>query len=358
MAIVNPPGWLENSGRVNTAQQLRSYLGLLMAGTRSAITDLIPRGGIHWNIGARYSVEQTSIPSMAIVVRSGIAAVPGTEAGTQGTYIVMNDGDVTLSINAAHTSLPRIDLVQIRVRDSFYSGSTDSATVEVKTGTPASSPVAPLPDANSLALAEVLVPANATSITNANITDRRFYLAATGGVMMVESTDSNPPPSGAIAEGQLWYSTVDDKINIYDGVNHHTVWSREWISYTPTWTSTGTAPSLGNGTLIGRYIKIGKLVHVFIRLTWGSTTSAGTGDYSFSLPFTPAWEWQPISGMVRDSSASFYYPIVGYTGQASSSVARMGAHNSTGAIGRVGATHPITWADGDNIAISGIYQAQ
>jgi hypothetical protein len=60
-----------------------------------------------------------------------------------------------------------------------------------------------------------------------------------------------------------------------------------WTTYTPTWTAT-VDPVLGNGTLTGRYIKIGRTCHVSIILTIGSTTTLGTGAYSFGLPFTAA----------------------------------------------------------------------
>ena len=57
-----------------------------------------------------------------------------------------------------------------------------------------------------------------------------------------------------------------------------------WTAYTPTWTSSGTAPALGNGTLTGRYQQNGKSAQYEIRLTAGSTTTFGTGNYNFSLP--------------------------------------------------------------------------
>ncbi|MFD5975573.1 hypothetical protein [Streptomyces bacillaris] len=61
-----------------------------------------------------------------------------------------------------------------------------------------------------------------------------------------------------------------------------------WTAYTPTWASSGTQPSLGNGTLAGRYMKIGRTVEVYIALTWGSTTTPGTAGYTLSLPFQAA----------------------------------------------------------------------
>ena len=60
-----------------------------------------------------------------------------------------------------------------------------------------------------------------------------------------------------------------------------------WQSYTVSWTAATTNPSIGNGTLSGRYTQIGKTVIGSISLTMGSTTTYGTGAWSFSLP--PRW---------------------------------------------------------------------
>jgi hypothetical protein len=61
-----------------------------------------------------------------------------------------------------------------------------------------------------------------------------------------------------------------------------------WTAYTPSWTSSGTAPNLGNGTLIGRYMKIGRTVICHINMITGSTTTYGTGNYNWTLPSTAA----------------------------------------------------------------------
>lgn len=61
-----------------------------------------------------------------------------------------------------------------------------------------------------------------------------------------------------------------------------------WTSYTPTWTAATTNPSLGNGTIVGRYIKIGRTCTAVIKLTMGSTTTYGSGLYRFGIPFTSA----------------------------------------------------------------------
>lgn len=57
-----------------------------------------------------------------------------------------------------------------------------------------------------------------------------------------------------------------------------------WTSYTPSWTATGTAPAIGNGQLLGKWQQIGKSIDVQINVIPGSTTTFGTGSYSFSVP--------------------------------------------------------------------------
>lgn len=57
-----------------------------------------------------------------------------------------------------------------------------------------------------------------------------------------------------------------------------------WSTWTPTWQSSGTAPVLGNGTLVGRYLKVGRTVKYHINLTAGSTSTYGTGNYNHLLP--------------------------------------------------------------------------
>ncbi|MCX4786457.1 hypothetical protein OG369_09765 [Streptomyces sp. NBC_01221] len=80
-----------------------------------------------------------------------------------------------------------------------------------------------------------------------------------------------------------------------------------WTSFTPSWTSTGTNPVLGNGALAGRYMKIGRTVHVIITLTWGSTTTPGTGSYVFSLPFQGAAAIPGVLGITCNTTGTVNY---------------------------------------------------
>ncbi|MER5790091.1 hypothetical protein [Streptomyces sp. NPDC001980] len=59
-----------------------------------------------------------------------------------------------------------------------------------------------------------------------------------------------------------------------------------WNTYTPTWTATTTNPSIGDGTLTGRYAVVGKVCHFTTLVTFGAATTYGSGNYSFGLPVT------------------------------------------------------------------------
>ncbi|MFS8200470.1 hypothetical protein ACLVWQ_17510 (plasmid) [Streptomyces sp. CWNU-52B] len=84
---------------------------------------------------------------------------------------------------------------------------------------------------------------------------------------------------GEVVPAATMNTEIRDQFNSFFGA---------WTAYTPTWTTVTTPPSLGNGTLVGQYMKIGRTCHVVIMLTIGSTTTAGTGGWRFALPATAA----------------------------------------------------------------------
>jgi hypothetical protein len=95
-----------------------------------------------------------------------------------GVYTTYNDATAVATIAPADLTNPRIDKVCITVRDAFYSGSNNDVIINVVTGTPASSPVAPATPDNSIALATVAVAANASTIVTADITDVRVEVTS------------------------------------------------------------------------------------------------------------------------------------------------------------------------------------
>jgi hypothetical protein len=130
-----------------------------------------------------------------------------------------------------------------------------------------------------------------------------------------------------------------------------TALTEPWEAYAPAWT--GGSPAIGNGTLQGFYIEIGKLTLFRINLIAGSTTTFGSTAWTLGLPVTHNVATGQAVGKasLNDSSA---------TGN------RMGrlawVNGATGialgdeSAGRVSNTVPFTWASGDQCTVSGFYE--
>lgn len=129
-----------------------------------------------------------------------------------------------------------------------------------------------------------------------------------------------------------------------------------WLSYTPVWTSSGTAPALGNGTITGRYKQNGKTIDLVVKIVFGSTTTFGTGTYSFSIPVTAnANVDRTGSAYFRDASATSIGHFTGIALLAAGGTTFVGAEATTHAI--VGATTPATWVSTDNFVFCITYEA-
>lgn len=123
-----------------------------------------------------------------------------------------------------------------------------------------------------------------------------------------------------------------------------------WTAYTPTLTNW----TLGNGTLTGRWSSVGALVHYSITFTLGSTTTTA-GNLIISLPANsvlPLAAPLGIAALTDTSASSFQKGWVHTTGALANTVNVL-----TDASGRVNATTPFTWANGDQIIVNGSYEA-
>jgi hypothetical protein len=126
--------------------------------------------------GGDYATTQRGAgANMSVDTAAGKAFVQGDTIVRQGLYQAVNDAVVNTAVAAAHATLPRLDQLVLRVYDSTVTGSSDVAQLEMVAGTPTASAslanrlgAAALP-ASALRIADVLVPAAAASIVNANI---------------------------------------------------------------------------------------------------------------------------------------------------------------------------------------------
>jgi hypothetical protein len=128
-----------------------------------------------------------------------------------------------------------------------------------------------------------------------------------------------------------------------------------WDTYTPTWTTTGTAPALNNGTLVGAARLVGTTLFLRGQLTFGSSTTGGTGDFTFPLPFGCAGvtaQAQLIPLVVYDTGVARYEGHARVEAGGTTFV----LHVLTG--GSVTSTVPMTWGNGDSAAWNGVIEVQ
>ncbi len=121
-----------------------------------AIRDAIFRVGVA-NVSCAVTAQGS--PDMTVAVAAGTAFLGGTSG------VAVTGGNLTIS--AADSTWPRIDLVQVNAA---------TGTKSVTTGTAGPAPVAPAPSTFNAGLATVRVPAGATAITSAMIFDKRYFM--------------------------------------------------------------------------------------------------------------------------------------------------------------------------------------
>jgi hypothetical protein len=118
-------------------------------------------------------------------------------------------------------------------------------------------------------------------------------------------------------------------------------------TYATTWTASSVNPAIGNGTLSAEYSVSDGLCIVSIQLIAGSTTTFGTGVWSFALPITNRGAL-PSFGTARASDGGTFYVGAAY---ASGTVAQV-AFNATLLAQN---TVPFSWGSGDVLNLTVTY---
>lgn len=201
MALRTPPSWLQN-------------------GSHPAENDRLTATGVLWKSGgvadsASMVVSPLGTPGMAVNISAGHAIIAGTQTSTQGFYIAYNDATASVSIAAASTTNPRIDLIVVTVQDAYYGGTSNNQVIfQAITGTPSGSPVPPTAPVNSIVLARIAVAANATAIVAGNITDYRPIAQFSESVFSTQTASANTVTINAIAAQTGKALRVNDNLGI------------------------------------------------------------------------------------------------------------------------------------------------
>lgn len=268
MSVRNPPSWLQAGS--HSAENDRLMLRGLV--TSPGVTDL-----------NAMKVTQTGSPSMNVIISAGGCFVAGSTTDSQGTYHVYNDAPVTLGVSTANTSNPRWDLIVARVYDAETAGTSNLAAIEVITGSPSSTPADPVIPANCTVLARIVVPANATNVQTANITDRRPLANGLSNTIICTSITRPSVPT----TGTQIYETDTKARGFYNGTNW-VINDTQWQTYTPVWKAGGstTGCTLGaGGSLTGKYLRQGAVCRLLLTHIMGTSGfGGGVGAWTYTLP--------------------------------------------------------------------------
>lgn len=126
-------------------------------------------------------------------------------------------------------------------------------------------------------------------------------------------------------------------------------------TYTPTLTAQTTNPTIGDGTLTGRWKMVdSKSLWLSISWTFGSTSAAGSGNYSFLLPnsVTSGALVQTLSGSLLDANLSTVHPVIGRVNASGTTVTRVYYVDGVA----VDHNSPFVWAVGDVLTLTGIIE--
>lgn len=171
------PLWTD--GSTWTSLLSRTFIGgAAVWDTNASATLANPLGGVFGGLGNPLQVTQEGTPGMGVLVNAGYCAVPHATQG-YGIYIFGQAAQGTLTVAANSSGQTRVDIVIARVYDN--ANNTSYCDIEIVTGTPGSGQ--PATPSTSILLAAVTVASGASSIVNADITDKRTFTAAPGGVL-------------------------------------------------------------------------------------------------------------------------------------------------------------------------------
>lgn len=171
---------------------------------------------------------------------------------------------------------------------------------------------------------------------------------------------TNLPAAGTFVKSANVNDTINALINDYNlqigtnkiadaAVTAAKIAAEAFTSWTPAVTTTNSNFTLGNGTATGQYIQYGKLIFVNFLITFGSTTTFGTGEFRITVPVNISTNSQrrAAGGLVCLTDTG----IVAYTSErVDLSIGATTFAITTGSsASRVGPTNPFTMGNGDII---------
>ena len=132
----------------------------------------------------------------------------------------------------------------------------------------------------------------------------------------------------------------------------------DWTDFTPKLTAITTDPTVGNGSIFGKYRRTGNSVEVAIRFIFGSTSTAGSGIWHFEdLPYIPTFvEVVHVGALtISDAGTGWWSGICQTESNATTDQISMVVSDGSAAASQLTHADPIVWADGDDLRLTLTY---
>lgn len=218
--------------------------------------DAIVAGSAETGVVSGCAVAQRAAgANMSVDVAAGTAAVAGTSVAVSA---------INKTITSADATNPRRDIITV----------TNAGVVTVTNGTAAAIPVKPAIPANSALLAEVYVPANATSVVTAQITDKRSIL----GSPILTTLKTYLTADVTISTANTYFD--GPSLSLAAGV---------WFLYGQVLLTASSAAA-----------------RTFLFRLWDGTTDVSNGAHTIEGSLTASQSSWPLAGIVVPSTTTTY----------------------------------------------------
>src|ERR1700722_7461775 len=249
--------------------------------TGGTTTALTVQSGVIGSVGG---MQVVPVSGMNILVNAGFCVIASSASNLQGGYRMGSMISNGLSVSTADPTNPRIDLVCATIVDPGTSAGYSE--IQIVTGTPAVSPVAPALPSNSLSLATISVPALTSSITSGLITDTRTFTSTSGGATTWPSVGS----SGPGFTGLIGYDNANSRFFHNNGGagSGAKLQTLPWQPVLGNFTTNATSLPTGHfGTLMSLSFTTDGSTDIKITTQWCALTNSNSTANAF-------WEYQFI----------------------------------------------------------------
>lgn len=180
------------------------------------------------------------------------------------------------------------------------------------------------------------------------------------GMTIRESATDGSDFTNPAADYRRLFLGEDGKLHVKDSAGavtdpYSTGGLGAWTSYTPAVTATTTNPVIASR--LGYYKELdATTLALMVNINFVTGDTAGSGNWLIGLPggYTAEGGFdQILQGRIHDSGTR-YYLMSGFISDGGSTIGMV--HSESGSNGQVTHTAPMTWANGDQLWLSGIIQ--